>query len=338
MGHATRCVPIIEKLLSEGNTIFLAGSEVQHQLFKSYFSNHVHYLISPSYSISYSRRIPLFISVLLQMPKIFIVKRMENFWLRRMVKDKNIEVIISDNRFGMYNKRIQSIYITHQLNVKTPYKLNLAKLWHQRIMKNYNEIWVPDSPDGISGELTSPVSSTLPPVKLIGILSALRPTFCKKKENQILVLLSGPEPQRGILEEKLLRVFNQVELPYQFVMVCGNLNNSSETNKDTKVKRVDWVSGSELSKLIEESRLIVCRSGYSTLMDLCVFGSSALLIPTPGQTEQEYLAQHCSSKFGIPFLTQNNLTEDCLKTSIEEAMKHRFPVLSFDLYKSKVKI
>lgn len=325
MGHASRCVPIIRKLVSEKKHIYIAGSEQQIIFFKLYFHNSVQYLICPSYKIRYSKKLPLLFKVIIQLPRIIITKRKEHRWLKKAVRENNIDLIISDNRFGMYNSNVKSIYITHQLNIKSGTPFQFAIKWHVKTMNAFTEVWIPDSKDGISGELTFPAPKLQTKIKFIGPLSALKKAGLKKIDNRILVLLSGPEPQREILESKLLELLPRIESAKEIFVVRGSFTTIKDKPIDSKIRIIDFAQGDELSTLIEEAEIIICRSGYSSLMDLCLFESSAVLIPTPGQSEQEYLAERMNQKFKIPFLHQKALHEKSLENAMEKAKKTRFP-------------
>ena len=326
LGHASRTVPLVQKLLADQHTVIIACTKKQEIYFNEFFGDQVQYIKCPEYNITYSSILPLYLKIAIQFPKIILKSFLENLWLKKIVRQKNVEVVLSDNRFGMYNKEIRSIYLTHQIHVKTPLRFNLADYWHKKMIRNFSEVWIPDVENGLSGELSFPYPKKHPPHKYIGILSALKKVESyHKKSNQLLIILSGPEPQREILEKKLIEILPKINWSGEIIFVLGKQTGTIETSYKGNVKYFSRLSGQSLATLILESSLVICRSGYSTIMDLCVLESSGVLIPTPGQTEQEYLAHRLFLKYGIPYLNQDKITSLTLLEAIKKAMEIRFP-------------
>lgn len=258
------------------------------------------------YNIRYSHTIRLSVKLLLDAPRIFSVIKKERLQLQKIIKDHQIDVVISDNRFGMHDRSVECIYITHQLNIKAGIFSGIATKIHHYFIKQFNEVWVPDIEDAdksLGGKLSK--NTFLKNVKYIGILSRL--SFIEKTENQYdyLCLLSGPEPLRTDLEKALIKKANQSDKLICFVR--GTTKElKSFVNKNVTV--FDMPSANELSRLITSSKTIVCRSGYSSLMDLHhLQKTNCFLIPTPGQDEQEYLAKYWEHKFSAKVVQQKDL-------------------------------
>ncbi len=230
--------------------------------------------------------------ILAQFPKIAFTVYKEHQWLKNIVKDYNLTAVISDNRFGMYHKKIPSVYLTHQLLIKTgnPITERIAKQIHFYFIKKYTECWVPDyEADGLAGELSHP--QKLPAnVKYIGCLSRFEVYNCEKKYD-LLISISGPEPQRSIFEEQILKELKIFEGKVLFIRgLPAESNDLKYENPMVEIK--NHLSAKELNEAILQSGIIISRCGYTTVMDLVKLQKKAILIPTPGQTEQEYLAKY----------------------------------------------
>ena len=258
------------------------------------------------YNIKYSHTVRLSVKLLLDAPRIFGVIKKERLQLQKIIKDHQIDVVISDNRFGMHDKSVNCIYVTHQLNIQAGIFSGIATKIHHYFIRQFNEVWIPDMEDTnncLSGKLSK--NTSLPNVKYIGTLSRLSVVKETPYVFDYLCLLSGPEPLRTDLEKELIKKANQSDKRICFVRGTKK-ELKSFVNKNISV--FDMPSAEQLSHLIFGSTTIVCRSGYSTLMDLYhLQKANYIFIPTPGQDEQEYLANHWSEKFGAKILLQKDL-------------------------------
>jgi uncharacterized protein (TIGR00661 family) len=309
LGHATRCVPII-KSLSKDNTVVIGVSHLNAPFFIRHFPN-LQKAELPSYKISYSKNLPAWLKIILQWPKIKSVVKKERQVLKKIISHYKIDVVISDNRFGLTNENVKCIFITHQLNLKGPFSLSIADRVNKKYINSFNEIWVPDYEDKsrrLSGVLSDSAGVKVP-VTYIGPQSFLNdPEFKTTGSEKIdyLILLSGVEPQRSILEKILVEKFNKNKL--KILLVRGSATNFELQRGNLKV--VDFSFGEELKNIIINADTVICRSGYSTLMDLHLLNKNKLiLIPTPGQTEQEYLAAYWKKKFNILVIDQGVANE-----------------------------
>lgn len=337
MGHATRCIPIIKALLkanyepilaSDGDALLLLQKEFP--LLKS--------VQLPPYKIAYPKNGKyLAFKLLLQLPSIISAIKKEQKTISQLIDKENIAGIISDNRFGVYSKKVPSVYITHQLNVLSGKTTMITSKIHQHFINKFDECWVPDV-EGISnfsgalGHLKNPSFN----LKYLGILSRFLP---KKLEitYDLLLLLSGPEPQRTLLENKLL-----MELQHfkgKIMMVRGVLNNASEIKAPSNFKIVNYLLANELEDVINQSNAIIARSGYSTIMDLAALGKKAFFIPTPGQFEQDYLAKRLQEKWVAPYAKQDEFTaaklSDLTKFSGFKQVNSTIDLKLFKLFEGK---
>jgi hypothetical protein len=255
------------------------------------------------YAISYSKILPLPLKLLLDSGRILRVIKKEREQLKAIIKTHGVDVVISDNRFGLSNPAVESIYITHQLQIQAGLFSGLANGIHRSYIKQFNRVWVPDfeGKDALAGELSA--NHSLKNVSYIGPLSRL-----KQEEAiapfDVLCLLSGPEPQRTVLENDLLKYLPGNK---EIVIVRGT-KKTMETPVPPAVRMIDLPGAKELSRLIQAADTVICRSGYSTLMDLhALQKKKQILIPTPGQSEQLYLAAYWKEKFGAEVIDQNSL-------------------------------
>ena len=207
LGHATRCIPIIKELNEAGHKVIIAAEGPVKSLLEQEFPNNL-FVPLAGYNIRYSKSGSwLLFRLLLQAPKILLTVFKEYRWLKKTVSTYAVDLIISDNRFGLFHQTIPSIYITHQLFIKTGnhFSENLVQRMHGWFIKKYSECWVPDfeNDQNIAGELSHPVK-LLNNVKYIGCLTRFEKQESIKKEFDLLILISGPEPQRSIFETILL--------------------------------------------------------------------------------------------------------------------------------------
>jgi spore coat polysaccharide biosynthesis predicted glycosyltransferase SpsG len=337
LGHATRCIPIIKALQELGKTVLLAGDGPAAQLLQTEFPS-LTLLPLRGYHISYAKTgwgLPW--HMLTQTPNIFQTIKDERTWLNTMIEDQQIDLVISDNRYGLYSKKIPCVLITHQLTIKMPFawlERHVQKI-HYSLINRFHTCWVPDAkgPLNLGGDLSHPLKMPAIPVKWMGLLSRFEWTnqSADAFKYKYCFLLSGPEPQRTLLENIILK--NIQDLAEPMVLVRGLPNNKTVTSNHIEkpispnplpaslpqqLTVYNHLPAADLAPLILSSEWIICRSGYSTLMDLAALRKNAILIPTPGQTEQEYLAFQLSSQGMATTVAQAKFS---LTESIAQAKK-----------------
>lgn len=308
-GHSTRCVPIISNLLKT-NKVIIGVTDVNKQFFDLYFPD-IQKINVPSYGIKYSKLLPVWLKILFQFSKIKSVIRQEQKLLEKIVIENSIDVVISDNRFGLYNKQTENIFITHQIKIVAPFFSEYATKFNLNYIHNFSRVWVPDHKnrsERLSGNLSDSDAVSIP-VEYIGPQSALSIfdlDIATIDRSDYLILLSGVEPQRTILENSLIDKFKFSNK--KITLVRGSDTEVKLENKNISV--INFAYGAELKTLILNAETIICRSGYSTLMDLNFLNKEKLiLVPTPGQTEQKYLAQYWKEKFNAKVYLQDQLTQ-----------------------------
>jgi uncharacterized protein (TIGR00661 family) len=302
LGHTARCIPIIQNLLQHRHEIIFAGTQKQFDFVSQHHIKIKHVELF-SYDVRYAKRLPQWIKIVGQLNKLKSKIRAEHKWLNDFLSKENIDVVISDNRYGLYSTKVHSIFIGHQLSIQSPLLSKKINNIHANFINKFNECWVPDDVNiNLSGELSINEKITIP-TKRIGLLSRFNNNTTQERKYDILILLSGTEPQRSILEQKLMATLDNSKL--SIALIRGTT--TSSTKLYTNSENFDLLNSNELQTLIESSEILICRSGYSSIMDIMHFNKKIILIPTPGQTEQEYLAKHLKKKYNIAFIEQSNL-------------------------------
>ena len=295
LGHTTRCVPLIRALQAMGHTPVLAGNDMQQAFLRRSFPGlEAHPL--PGYEVRYAR-FGLMLGIVRQLPRLLRVIREEHHWLTGFAEKAHIDGIISDNRYGLWHTERPSVILTHQPAVISGLgrvaDAALRRL-HYRFLERFTEIWIPDLPvaeQSLGGKLSHPPS--LPAdARYIGWLSQFESDVSAENNGALLILLSGPEPQRSMLADKLWQQALALHRPVVFVEGKAGIQREPAPH----VRHISLADAAMLQPLLRDAAIVVCRSGYSTLMDLAQFGKPAILIPTPGQTEQEFLAQSLSER------------------------------------------
>lgn len=334
LGHATRCIPIISSLLHLGHQVIIGTDGAQAALLKEAFPA-LTILNLKGYEVKYSSNTRFFaLKMLAQLPKIIQFIAYENQWLKQIIKEHKIDLVISDNRYGLNTGIIPCIFITHQLTIKAPFKWleDLLRKMNYLYINRFTRCWVPDMKgvENIAGELSHPSQLPKTTVHYINLLSRLKPIEVAQKFD-FCILLSGPEPQRTIFENIVVESIKKIE--GSILLVLGTPLEKSVPFIADHITVYNHLNADELSKAIQESEFILCRSGYSTIMDLLILKKKMILVPTPGQTEQEYLADKLS-KDGM-VLSANQMNID-LAQLISEAKSFDFKSVSIKVFDENI--
>ncbi len=275
--------------------VTIAGEPPTISILKKEFPN-IEYIPLKGYRIKYPKNGMFFVlKIISQIPKILRAIYNENRWIKTQLKDRRWDLIISDNRYGLYTEKTKTVFITHQIHIISGFG-NIPDTLLQRIVYNkinkFNMCWIPDVQDeiyNIGGKLSHPIEKPHH-TKFIGPLSRLE-NISNQANGPILILLSGPEPQRTVFENILLKQLNRIQNE-KIIFVRGLPESTTKIKDELDVEFINFIDVNSLSKIMSEASLVICRSGYSTIMDLIKLNKKALLIPTPGQSEQLYLAHH----------------------------------------------
>ena len=325
LGHAARMIPLAEKLRAGGNNIFIGAGEEHLSMFRRELPG-LTYISFPGFRPGYSRHFPSWLVMLCKMPALACHIVREHSELKKIIRDNSIDIVISDNRFGLWNREVTTVYVTHQLRVPFPKPFRFAEfigiLVHRAIIRKYDLCFIPDLPGepNVSGRLSHGLKLPLN-ARYIGLLSRFSGTPPAESGSfgypHNTVILSGPEPQRGMLKQKLESLFRAQE-PVT-IFLGGNPDKGEEMTRTGNIIYYSHLGTARMAEALRSSDRIISRSGYTTIMELLSLGCTALIIPTPGQTEQEYLASYLKEKGWFLSVSQKNIG-----TTISTSPKTKF--------------
>ena len=277
---------------------------------------HIHF---PGFKPGYSQFLPQYIPLLLKTPLLLFHIFREHYRLKRIISEYSIDLVISDNRFGLWNRKIKTVYITHMPLIPFPKPFQFLEFiginLHRVIIRKFSLCFVPDLPGEINftGRLSHGIR--IPQnVRYIGILSRFQGTVQQSSRYPVpfrhnTVILSGPEPQRSVFRKLVLKLLcDEKNLT---LILEGKPGTGNEITMSDNFAFCNHLSSPEMQQMILSSEKIITRAGYSTIMELLSLNCPALLVPTPGQTEQEYLADYLSSK---------GLFSSCIQTNLKEGL------------------
>lgn len=314
LGHAGRMIALATKLREMGYNILFGAGEKQLSFLRTEMPG-LTYISFPGFSPGYSRFLPQYLALLLKIPLLLYHIILEHIRLKRIIPEYAIDIVISDNRFGLWNRHIKTVYVTHQPLIPLPKPFawfeSIGLMLHRLVINRYSFCFIPDLPGdlNVSGRLSHGLK--LPRnTRFIGILSRFSGLSSSGNGSPVsfrhnTVILSGPEPQRGILEKKLADILKDREHPA--VILCGEPDMPADTIRSGNIIYFNHLPGIAMKEVISESEAIITRSGYTTIMELISLNCSALLIPTPGQTEQEYLARYLSENGWFAAVSQREI-------------------------------
>lgn len=284
MGHVARCIPLIEQFIKNNNTVFIAVSGQQQEVLCQYFPL-ANYITHEGYPFKFGKQGNFSLDLVKQFRE--LRKRLKNEFVQveNMVLEFQIDIVISDHRYGFVSSKAYSILLTHQVNLPVKWYEGWVQNIHHKFLKAFDEIWVPDTEDShLSGDLSTNREGFN--VRYIGVLSRFNLYQLEsKKLIDKVIIVSGP------------LIYANAFLTDQFASPRNiGLNCKVIVSKEIKIPEYppnfeiiysdDW---KECDKIILNARKIVARCGYSTLMDLTVLKVPFEITPTPGQREQEYL-------------------------------------------------
>lgn len=320
LGHASRCVPIIRCLRAAGYEVIIAADKHPYQLLQVEFPQ-LAFVRFPGYEVRYSKRF-FGLNIGLQLPRILRGIVREHRFLKKVIKAHQIDLVISDNRFGCWNKSVPSIFITHQIFIQAPIGQSLIRSINLWFLSKYRQVWIPD----IEGEfnLSGNLGHEFPlpsHAHFIGLLSRFKNEKSSAYNDfryDLCAVVSGPEPQRSLFEKILIEEIKKLKL--RVVLIRGLV--SSENEKailSENFEQINHTNCENFKRILQESRIVLARSGYSTIMDLATLGKKAIFVPTPGQTEQEYLARRFKEKNLCYSTIQNGFD---LKIALENSKEY----------------
>lgn len=338
LGHTTRCIPIIKALQGLNTEIWIGVNQEQKKILELELEN-VQYINFKGYNITYPSSEAMAFKMSLQIPKILSKINSEKRELKKLINQFKFDLIISDNRFGLYSEKVPSIYITHQINIQAPLGIDrVLHTLHQQYISKFKQCWIPDDQNNsLGGNLSKSLRSNH---HYIGALSRFSsPIVSLKSEYKYLAIISGPEPQRSVFENKIIKRFNSTSEK------CAILGGKPLIEQQLELKNIDYfphLPSSLFLDLVSLSEKVICRPGYSSIMDFATLQRPVYFIPTPGQTEQEYLAKYYSKNYNIGYCKQADLEDKTndqhfnnlpyvINTSLKETLRSNINSLGFSL-------
>ena len=296
LGHATRCIPIIDRLLKKDCEVLIASDGDSLKFLHEHYPS-LSFFELPGYSVQYAQKQDsMVLKMLEQLPKFAKAINEEHNTLQEIIEREHLDIVIADNRYGCYSKKIKSIFITHQLNILMPEKWRWMERYVNQFnhgqIKKFSECWIPAPDSSLIPELVKSPKSIHR--KYIGYLSRFETKKTGKKNYDIVAVVSGPSPQREEFVKIAEDQFRKSNL--RTLIVKGDPKGSSLIQTNGNNSSVDYLLKDELNDIIKQAEIIIARSGYSMIMDLIKLNKKAIFVPTPGQTEQEYIAQELMNR------------------------------------------
>ncbi|NEN22955.1 hypothetical protein G3O08_05510 [Cryomorpha ignava] len=315
LGHASRSVPIIDAVVRYGADVVIASNGATKTFLEQRFQ-HINVLEIPDKEINYGKS-GAAVGLLKRSFQQQKINNEQYAWLTRNAEDLGITHIISDNLYGVNNPVIPSAIITHQIGIVSPFfKSQFDKhlaVW----LKKFDEVWIPDEP----GELS--LAGKMLDNKFfdgktfyLGHISRFRKLPGIEKDIDHLVILSGPEPQRTFLERKIAKKLEK--LPGRHIIVRGRID-SDVVPPSTKIEYHSFLHEKQLELFIARAKMVICRSGYTSILDMVRMDANACFIPTPQQPEQKYLAKRMKEKGWFHAVTQKDFGMNDLKKADEKS-------------------
>ena len=284
MGHVSRSISIIYQLVQQGNQLFIACSENQKIIFLSYFPE-INYINHNDYPFKFKGKGNFETDIALNSISLFRRLKEEKTEVNKIVKEHSIDLVISDHRYGFHSPKIQSIFITHQINLPVNWIFKWVDYIHKRQIKKFSTIWILDtSSSNYAGKLSK--NKTFDNVEYIGIYSRFSLYSLEEKKTLKIVIISGPEPYANQFFQSQLAKAKKTNEKTIFITPSNEYNQSNSENIQI-IPSTDW---RKCDELILKAKKIVSRAGYSTIMDVETLQATSELLPTKGQKEQEYLA------------------------------------------------
>jgi uncharacterized protein (TIGR00661 family) len=313
LGHAGRMIPVAKRLRELNNVVYIgAGNEIR-QFFRNELDG-LEYIEFGGFRPSYSAYLPQYFIMLLKLPLLIYHIISEHYKLKRLISRYKIDIVISDNRFGLWNKKIKSVYVTHQLTIPFPEHFRFLEwtgsAFHRFIIGKYDKCLIPDLPGDINftGRLSHIVNIPAN-AEYIGILSRFNNIISlsgnKYDHPYNTLILSGPEPQRGIFRELVVKQLTGASR--KLIVLEGRPEDAGESSASGNTSSFSHLPPGEMKRIITGSEGIILRAGYTSVMELVSMNCTALLVPTPGQTEQEYIAEYLAGKGWFSTVRQRDL-------------------------------
>jgi UDP-N-acetylglucosamine transferase subunit ALG13 len=305
-----------KRLISLGHNVIIGSGAEQLEFFKKEIPG-IKCISFPGFTIRYSSWLPQYLVIILNSPVFIYSILKEHSQLKKILTEHKIDIVISDSRPGLWNGSVKTVFVTHMIRIPLPRWASLIEktglLSSKIFIRKFTFCFIPDLEKGndLSGKLSHDLK--LPDnARYIGILSRFSAPEIILPEREPLyfctVILSGPEPQRTMMKEKMSAILGSYGKK-SFILE-GKPGSIPEKHEEGNITYISHLPTTEMREYILSSRFIVSRSGYTSLMELASMEKDAVIIPTPGQTEQEYLAEYLSGKGWFRAVSQQELSPD----------------------------
>lgn len=322
IGHATRCIPVINRLIARGMNVIIAADNRPMAFLKKEYPQ-LHFIRFSGVKIKYPSNNKMVTKLVFMLPGILLQIRKENRRLQEIIDEYEIDAVLSDNRFGLYSAKVPAVYITHQLFIQAPVRFKwlnpLLFRMHKHFINKYDICWIPDfqGKKSLTGSLTQKRKAN-EKIFFIGPLTRFNEIYKEAPEDtdnyDIVAIVSGPEPQRSIFESILISQLKN--RPEKCLILQGKPDKQEHREINENLKLVAHLPTARLIPIIKKAKLVISRSGHSTIMDISALGKKAVFIPTPGQGEQEYLAAYHFSKGHYFYMKQKKFN---METALKES-------------------
>jgi len=325
LGHATRCIPIVEALLENKVEVILGGNGASGRLLQNRFPK-LRFVDAPFHEIKIHRHLPAWLSIIVQLPTLFCDLRKEKRFAQTIIDEYGIDFIISDNRYGLHSSKATTVLVTHQLHIILPLLLMpfepILTLLVRLLTSHFTQIWVPDFSTNVnlSGKLSHLHQNEKMNVVYIGPLSRFRQTLPKnqKIKGKVVAIISGPEPRRSLIQKTIVKQATAEDVT--LTMICGRPTDN-HVDKRGNITLYSHLSDENILAELSSAEVVIANAGYSTIMDLWRIKCHAILLPFSGQTEQQYLAKYHNFLGNHLVIMPNNFD---LKTEMKKFTEFQF--------------
>lgn len=326
LGHASRSLSIIRKIIEEGHVVTVVSSGRALNMLQQELGDEATFASLEDYNPPETLNPSFFVpSTVLHFPVYFRSMFHEHDFVRRFLWSRRVDAIFSDNRFAFYSRDVPSYFMGHQLRILNPLGNvaleNGTEFYNQYFLKRYAGVLVPDfEEDGLAGRLAHDLSRIDERrLNYIGVISEFS-YYETAQDLDVFISISGPEPHRTSFEHKLRKQLEGFD--GKVVVTLGKPEFYVQEGPNLK----GYLGRKERENLLNRSRIVVARSGYSTLMDLFSLRKRGFLIPTPGQSEQEYLAKYHMERRTFYCISERELD---LPNQLEKALAFHPPALKY---------
>ncbi|MNJ82678.1 hypothetical protein D3C87_00820 [compost metagenome] len=275
-GHVARSISLLQQLLRQGNQLFIYCTPAQKALFESY-EIVADYILTEGFRFRFTGDGNFTSEMRRNAFRFFTHIRQERIQAEKLVEEYRISIVLSDHCYGFRSGKAASFFITHQVSL--PPKAGwFAQRIHRKWMNQFDGVWIMDDPDKrLGGSLSESNEKSV----YIGFYSRFEEQEISVVPNKIVGIVSGPEPYSEQLFHWIIEKYGNENL----ILIAPKVY--AKTPENVRLIN-DWLLADQE---IASAEIIVSRNGYSTLMDLQFLNKKAVLISTPGQLEQEYLAE-----------------------------------------------